>query len=82
MLGVSVLTQQDMETLGGQMFGLDPFVVLGLTTAGFGALGWLAGPVVGNTVFNMFHRKYKGQFVEVSACVSAWRNDGAWGLNE
>ncbi|MCJ1368676.1 TIM23 complex component [Acarospora aff. strigata] len=64
MLGVSVISQQDMETLGGQMFGLDPFVVLGLTTAGFGALGWLAGPFVGSAAFNMFNRKYKGQIAE------------------
>ena len=67
MLGVSVISQQDMETLGGQMFGLDPFVVLGLTTAGFGALGWLAGPFVGSAAFNMFNRKYKGQIAEVSS---------------
>lgn len=65
-MGVSVISQQDMEVLGGQMFGLDPFVVLGLTTAGFGALGWLAGPFVGNAAFNLLNKKYKAQIAEVS----------------
>ena len=66
MMGVSVLSQQDLDALGGQMFGLDPFVVLGLTTAGFGALGWLAGPFVGNAVFSTMNRRFKGQIAEVS----------------
>jgi len=67
MMGVSVLSQQDLDALGGQMFGLDPFVVLGLTTAGFGAIGWLAGPFVGNAVFSAMNRRFKGQIAEVSS---------------
>ncbi|KAI9878338.1 MAG: TIM23 complex component [Pleopsidium flavum] len=63
-MGVSFLSQQDMEALGGQLFGLDPFVVLGLTTAAFGALGWLAGPFVGNAAFNVLNKKYKAQIAE------------------
>ncbi len=65
-MGVSVLSQQDLDALGGQMFGLDPFVVLGLTTAAFGAIGWLAGPFVGNAVFTAMNRRFKGQIAEVS----------------
>lgn len=67
MVGVNVLGRQDLDALGGQMFGLDPFVVLGLTTAGFGVVGWLAGPFVGNAVFNAMNRRFKGQIAEVSS---------------
>lgn len=66
MMGVSVLSQQDLDALGGQVFGLDPFVVLGLTTAGFGAIGWLAGPFVGGAAFNVLNRRFRGQIAEVS----------------
>ena len=63
--GVTVLSQQNFEHLGG-LFGLDPFIVLGLATAGSGAVGWLLGPFVGNAVFGMIHRRVGGQIAEVS----------------
>ncbi|CAK7272882.1 TIM23 complex component [Sporothrix epigloea] len=40
---------------------LDPFLTLGLMTIGFSALGWLAGPSVGNVVFYAWKRQYKTQ---------------------
>jgi len=40
---------------------LDPFVTLGLMTLGFAALGWLAGPSLGSTVFYALNRKYQAQ---------------------
>ncbi|KAJ5108288.1 hypothetical protein N7456_004963 [Penicillium angulare] len=58
--GVQILSAQDLESLGAQVMGLDPFVVLGLATAACGAVGWLLGPVVGNGIWGMVHRKYKG----------------------
>lgn len=45
---------------------LDPFVTLGLMTFGFAALGWLAGPSLGNAIFYTFQRKYKTQMTLVS----------------
>lgn len=71
MMGVSVLSQQDLDALGGQVFGLDPFVVLGLTTAGFGAIGWLAGPFVGGAAFNVLNRRFRAQIAEVSVFSSS-----------
>ena len=61
--GISVLAQQNIETAG--IFGLDPFIVLGLATAGSGALGWLMGPFVGNAVFATVHRARRGEMAEV-----------------
>jgi hypothetical protein len=52
-LGVSFLSQQDMDSIGSQLYGLDPFMVLGLATVGFGVAGWLAGPVLGGLAFSV-----------------------------
>lgn len=64
--GVQVLSQQDLESLGAQVMGLDPFVVLGLATAACGAVGWLAGPFLGNAVWRLVYRRYKPAFLMVS----------------
>ena len=64
-LGVTVLSRQNFDQLGG-LFGLDPFIVLGLATASSGAVGWLLGPFVGNALFGMVHRKVGRQIAEVS----------------
>lgn len=66
MSGIAVLSRQDIDTIGGQLFGMDPFVVLGLATAGCGALGWLAGPFLGNAVFNLVNKRVKDQMALVS----------------
>lgn len=66
-VGVQVLSAQDLDTLGAQVMGLDPFIVLGLATAAFGALGWLIGPVLGNTVWGLVHRQYRSGVAIVSA---------------
>jgi import inner membrane translocase subunit TIM23 len=65
-VGVQVLSAQDLESLGAQVMGLDPFVVLGLATAACGAVGWLAGPFVGNAVWGLVYRRYKPSVVVVS----------------
>ena len=70
-VGVTVMSQQNFEHLGG-LFGLDPFIVLGLATAGSGALGWLLGPFVGNAVFGMVHRRVGGQIAEVGRRLSSY----------
>ena len=65
--GITVLSQQNVvsEQLGG-LFGLDPFILLGLATASSGAVGWLLGPFVGNAVFGMVHRRVGREIAEVS----------------
>lgn len=76
-VGITVLSQQNFDQLGG-LFGLDPFIVLGLATAGSGAVGWLLGPFVGNAVFGMVHRGVRGQIAEVSDRISpCWRKGRA-----
>lgn len=63
--GISILSQQDLEALEGTVPGLDPFLLLGLATAGSGAVGWLLGPFVGNAVFGLLHRKLGAQIAAV-----------------
>ncbi|KAJ5104190.1 hypothetical protein N7532_004719 [Penicillium argentinense] len=58
-VGVQFLSNQDLESLGAQVMGLDPFVVLGMATAACGAVGWLAGPMVGNGVWGLVYRRFK-----------------------
>ncbi|THC97118.1 hypothetical protein EYZ11_003381 [Aspergillus tanneri] len=58
-IGVQVLSGQDLEHLGAQVMGLDPFVVLGMATAACGAAGWLVGPFLGNAVWGLVYRRYK-----------------------
>jgi import inner membrane translocase subunit TIM23 len=62
-LGAEALTRTDMDALVGQI-PLDPFITLGLITFACGGAGWLAGPVVGTTVFNWQNRKFRAQMDE------------------
>lgn len=66
-IGVQILSGQDLENLGAQVMGLDPFIVLGLATAACGAAGWLAGPFLGNAVWGLVHRRYKSGVAVVSS---------------
>jgi len=66
-IGVQLLSSQDLESLGAQVMGLDPFVVLGLATAACGAVGWLAGPVVGEGVWGLVYRRFKPSVATVSS---------------
>ncbi|KAL2868766.1 presequence translocated-associated motor subunit PAM17 [Aspergillus lucknowensis] len=59
MVGVQVLSSQNLEHLGAQVMGLDPFIVLGLATAACGAVGWLVGPFLGNAVWGLVNRRVK-----------------------
>lgn len=67
-LGVQFIATQDLESLGVQVMGLDPFVVLGLATAACGAAGWLMGPFVGNAVWGLIYRNYRTSVNIVSLC--------------
>ncbi|PLB45291.1 putative presequence translocase-associated motor subunit Pam17 [Aspergillus steynii IBT 23096] len=58
-IGVQVLSTQDLEHMGAQVMGLDPFVVLGMATAACGAAGWLIGPFLGNAVWGLVYRRYR-----------------------
>lgn len=58
--GALFLSTGAAESVVGKI-PLDPFVTLGLMTFSFAALGWLIGPVLGTTVFNLFKRQVKAQ---------------------
>ncbi|KAL4866095.1 hypothetical protein BDV12DRAFT_173498 [Aspergillus spectabilis] len=58
-VGVQVLSSQNLENLGAQVMGLDPFIVLGMATAACGAVGWLVGPFLGNAIWGIVNGKYK-----------------------
>lgn len=64
--GAMVLSTGLADPLTSQV-PLDPVMTLGLMTMGFIALGWLAGPTLGSTVFYLMKRKYKGPMTLVSA---------------
>ncbi|CZT18395.1 uncharacterized protein RCC_04239 [Ramularia collo-cygni] len=49
-----VLAQQDFDVWGAQISGLDPVIVIGISTFGIAALGWLMGPTVGNGGFRIW----------------------------
>ncbi|KAL2808024.1 mitochondrial import protein Pam17-domain-containing protein [Aspergillus granulosus] len=59
MVGAQVLSSQNLENLGAQVMGLDPFVVLGMATAACGAAGWLVGPFLGNAIWGLVNRRFK-----------------------
>jgi Mitochondrial import protein Pam17 len=64
--GVAFLSNQEIDAVGGQIFGMDPYVVFGLATASFGVVGWLLGPAVGNKAFAMMQGKKMLQINAVS----------------
>lgn len=55
-MGIFYLSNTDIEKLGAQVFGMDPFIVLGIATFAFAGAGWLMGPFVGGAVFNLAYR--------------------------
>lgn len=65
-VGVQVLSAQDLEHMGAQVMGLDPFIVLGMATAACGAAGWLIGPFLGNAVWGLVNRRYRAAVAVVS----------------
>lgn len=65
-VAVPVIGQYDIETLGYQMTGLDPFIVLGLSTAACGLVGWLMGPFLGSAVFGVWKGAVRREFAVVS----------------
>lgn len=55
-IGMAILSQQNLNTLGQTMFGLDPMVVIGIWSVGFFGLGWLMGPAVGAGIWGLAYR--------------------------
>ncbi|KAL5121907.1 TIM23 complex component [Pleosporales sp. CAS-2024a] len=58
-------------TISAQLGGLDPFMLMGLSTFGMMAVGWLIGPIFGNQVFSL---TYRGVLAEFTAKDSGFFN--------
>jgi import inner membrane translocase subunit TIM23 len=69
-VGVVVLSTQDVDSMGAQMLGLDPIIVLGLSTVACGLVGWLIGPFFGNAFFNLMYKRLRGQIAMVCNALS------------
>lgn len=65
-LAASILGNKEVDVMNTQLFGLDMLTLFGLAIAGSGALGWLAGPMVGGPMFKMLNRRVVGGMAEVS----------------
>ncbi|SMQ52403.1 unnamed protein product [Zymoseptoria tritici ST99CH_3D7] len=49
-----MLAEQDFDTWGAQLSGLDPVIVLGISTFAIAAGGWLCGPSFGTAGFTLW----------------------------
>ncbi|KAF2832273.1 Pam17-domain-containing protein [Ophiobolus disseminans] len=67
----TMMTNGYDATLSAQLGGLDPFMLMGLSTFGMLAAGWLIGPIFGNKVFNV---AYRGVLAEFTAKDSGFFN--------
>ncbi|KAK3073538.1 TIM23 complex component [Teratosphaeriaceae sp. CCFEE 6253] len=54
MVVAPILAQQDIDTWGAQISGIDPIFVLGLSTFAVAAGGWLCGPSFGSGLFGVW----------------------------
>lgn len=49
-----IIANQDIDTWGAQISGMDPFVVLGVTTFTVAIAGWMCGPSFGTAGFKVW----------------------------
>lgn len=49
-----IIAQQDIDSWAAQLSGMDPMIVLGLSTFAVAGGGWLCGPSFGNAMFSLW----------------------------
>jgi len=49
-----IIANQDIDTWGAQISGMDPFIVLGVTTFTVAIAGWMCGPTFGTAAFKLW----------------------------
>lgn len=49
-----IIANQDIDTWGAQISGMDPFIVLGVTTFTVAIGGWMCGPTFGTAGFKLW----------------------------
>ncbi|EME80054.1 uncharacterized protein MYCFIDRAFT_101537, partial [Pseudocercospora fijiensis CIRAD86] len=54
LVAAPLIAQADFDSWGAQISGLDPIVVLGISTFTVAAGGWLCGPSFGNLMFSLW----------------------------
>ena len=62
--GMGYLANKEIDVTT-TVLGMDPLMMFGLATISCGAVGWLAGPTVGGSMFNIVERKWVKQIAEV-----------------
>lgn len=64
-----LIAQADFDSWGAQISGLDPIVVLGISTFTVAAGGWLCGPSFGNLMFSLWagRRGWRAGIAEVGS---------------
>ena len=60
-----VLLVNNYFELIGTYIALDPFFIIIIGTVASAGIGWLSGPILGNFVFKMFHRRVTAEMAEV-----------------
>lgn len=55
--GMYVTTMRDLDAAAAAAMGLDPIIVLAISTLSFAGIGWLSGPFLGNIFFAAFARR-------------------------
>lgn len=53
-IAAPIIANQDIDTWGAQISGMDPFVVLGVTTFTVAIAGWMCGPTFGTAGFKVW----------------------------
>ena len=68
MIGGPFMASQDVDTWGAQISGMDPMIVLGMSTIAVAAGGWLCGPSFGGAAFGVWaaRRGWNNGIAEVS----------------
>ena len=63
--GLSIVSNH-FDAIGTWMT-LDPLFIMGIGTIVSAGAGWLSGPILGNALFRMLHRRLTGEMVEVDS---------------
>ena len=64
-IAVPVMAEYEVENHLAAMTGLDPFIAIGITVTTIAGVGWMSGPLVGNTVFGIWKRNLRGEITRV-----------------
>ena len=67
-----IIANQDIDTWGAQISGMDPFIVLGVTTFTVAIAGWMCGPSFGTAGFKLWAGR-RGWNTAIAQVGDNWR---------